>query len=135
MHEPSVGMLQVYHELNAKLVIAKGLKDLPLTRRHGPLLRAQLFGIFQISHEQRLSALLLGWDPEDFNFKQYAYAILYMASDGDSFSLVPELQLTQDESPFANLKRQAKDNEKLDFISHFGINAHLEGNDPGAVPD
>ena len=58
-----------------------------------------------------------------------------MASDSNKFLLVPEQQLIQDESPFANLKTQPKDNERLDFISHFGINAHLEGNDPGAVPD
>ena len=58
-----------------------------------------------------------------------------MASDSDSFSPVLQQRLIQDDSPFANLKTQAKDNEKLDFISHFGINAHLEGNDPGTVPD
>lgn len=90
MHQLSVEMLQVYHELNAKLVITKVLKDLLPARRRGPLLRAQLFGMFQISHEQRLSALLLDWNPEDLIFKKYAYAILCMASDGDSLSLVPE---------------------------------------------
>lgn len=49
MHQLSVEMLQVYHELNAKLVITKVLKDLLPARSRGPLLRAQLFGMFQIS--------------------------------------------------------------------------------------
>ncbi|CAD6576040.1 MAG: hypothetical protein ASARMPRED_007583 [Alectoria sarmentosa] len=81
---PAAENLRMYTDLNAKIVTARDIKDFPPSLRHGPILYARIFQMYQRQQKSVLSHLLLGWEPSELHFREMVYAILCFASAGSS---------------------------------------------------
>ena len=112
--------------------------------------------------EDQLSATLLQWNPEDFPFREYAYAVLCMAaggkylttvSQGDAegnfaFGFISNGKLTESCVDVASLRinersvvdravpQKADGTSKVpEFFSGLATGSHLEGTTPGSAPE
>lgn len=133
---PDVGMLEMYKTLDVSIVEAKGLNTIPPTQRHGPFLRARIFQFLQEACEHYLSAALLSWEPEEFPFREIAYAVLCVASASLSFSLVPSQVILQKKRlGYADLDYVNEEDGRLEFLAHLAAGCHLQGLPPGSSPD
>lgn len=132
---PAAGELELYAKLDVQIVKAKGLSAFPPVQRHGPILRASIFHFFQAIHEAILSAILLGWNPDELIFREIAYAILSLASPSLNFSMVPLQQISHKRATgYADLKNMIDKGERDEFLAHLGVGRHLEGFIPGSSP-
>ena len=78
----------IYNSLSVKIVNAKGIKDIPSSQHHGPLLSAGIFRMFQGTQRKVLEDFLLGWSADDLCFREIVHAILCFASPSKNLSLV-----------------------------------------------
>ena len=132
---PSASILELHTRLDVRIVEAKGLNASPLLQRHGPLLRAKIFRLFQVVQEPTFSAILLGWNPEEFPFRENAYAILCLASASLDFSLVPQNQISSKRTIGYSQLETTNTQEENEFLAQMGVGRHLEGVFPGLSPD
>lgn len=129
-------MLDLYENLDIRFVKAKGLNAFSTMQRHGPLLRARVFKFFQSASEEFLEATLLSWRPDEFPFRETAYAILCLASASFNLSFIPTHQVSQmGRIGYADFKPTEGGSEKAEFLAHLGVGRHLEGVPPGSSPD
>ncbi|KAL9604457.1 MAG: hypothetical protein Q9219_000422 [cf. Caloplaca sp. 3 TL-2023] len=135
----------------ATMVFSKGLEAIPWTRRHGPLLRGLVFRALRGKLEYQLSATLLQWDPDDFPFREYAYAALCMAAGGkyltilpydlgdhnSAYGFLPDNQFTGSCGRTATFQpnKQHGQKEPREFFSQLGSGSHLQGMTPGSSPE
>ncbi|MCJ1463062.1 hypothetical protein MMC07_001667 [Pseudocyphellaria aurata] len=141
-------MHELYESLNISVVKAKGLNSFPSAQRHGPLLRAQIFDGLQYDYDEILSATLLNWRPDEFHFREIAYAFLCLASASSKLSFVRQDYVLQEKDMcFARFENEFKkefekefENEdeesaKPEFLAHLAIGGHLEGYPSGSSPE
>lgn len=131
----TASMLEMHNNLEVRIVKPKGLNAIPLSKRHGPLLRASIFCFFQQNYHQVLSATLLSWRPEELPFREIAYAILCLASVSFNISLVPCPQKGRSGYGYTELKKTNEEGEKAELLADLGVGCHLEGLPPGSSPD
>lgn len=132
---PAAESLRVYMDLDAKTVRAKGIKDFDPSLRHGAILYARIFQIYQRQQKSVLSHLLLGWEPSELHFREMAYAILCLASLGSgNVEWVDSRGLGKGEEGHAFLRKGVDAEATTEFIAHLGVGSHLEENAPGSAP-
>ena len=133
---PSPNLLIKYNGLEISIVEAKGLGAFYPTQRHGPLLRAKIFNLFEQAHEDILSTALLSWTAEEMPFREIAYAILCLASTNQSLSLVRSQHVSQEgRIGHAHLRNMDGKSEAVEFLAHLGVGCHLEGLPLGSSPE
>lgn len=81
-------LINLYDSLGVTIVKPKAIADIPFPQRHGLQLCARIFEMFQGNQEDILERVLLGWNADDFCFREIVFAILCIASPGRNLSLV-----------------------------------------------
>ncbi|CAD6577020.1 MAG: hypothetical protein ASARMPREDX12_008084 [Alectoria sarmentosa] len=132
---PAAENLRMYTDLNAKIVTARDIKDFPPSLRHGPILYARIFQMYQRQQKSVLSHLLLGWEPSELHFREMVYAILCLASAGSSSVELVYSQNLREGEGHAFLSKGVEKEATTEFLAHLGIGGHLEGNEPGSAPE
>ena len=132
---PAAENLRMYTDLNAKIVTARDIKDFPPSLRHGPILYARIFQMYQRQQKSVLSHLLLGWEPSELHFREMVYAILCFASAGSSSVELVYSQNLREGEGHAFLSKGVEKEATTEFLAHLGIGGHLEGNEPGSAPE
>ncbi|CAF9921505.1 MAG: hypothetical protein ALECFALPRED_001813 [Alectoria fallacina] len=132
---PAAENLRMYTDLNAKMVTAKDINDFPPSLRHGPILYARIFQMYQRQQKLVLSHLLLGWEPSELHFREMVYAILCLASAGSSAVELVYSQNLREGEGHAFLSKGVETEATTEFLAHLGIGGHLEGNEPGSAPE
>lgn len=132
---PYLQLVRLYEEQNIEIITPDGIKGFRPAQRHEPLFCARIFQVFQRSQERVLAHLLLGWKPDDFPFREIAFAILCLASGRQNVSLVESLRLVDDDAHgCANLTSSTDQEDELEFVAHMGICAHLNANAANSAP-
>lgn len=117
-----------------KVVIPKGIEDIPWRQRHGPILRGLIFHSWSNATEDTLSASLLQFNPEDFPFREIAYAVLCLAAGGRNASIV-STKKARSNGVFGFMHGGSGRTPDSEFISILASGAHLQGSTPGSSPD
>lgn len=132
---PTAENLSLYKDLDAKIVTARGIKDVPPSLRHGPVLYARIFQMYQRQQKSVLSHLLLGREPSELHFRDFAFAILCLASLGSgTVEWVDSRDLGEEREGHAFLSKGVDAEGPTEFLAHLGVGSHLEGNAPGSAP-
>ena len=116
------------------MVFPKDIIDVPWRQRHGPILRGLVFFFWAKAMEDTLAASLLQFSPEDFPFREIAYAILCLAAGGRNFTIVSTEQLSS-YRVFGFKHDGSGLTPESEFISTLASGAHLQGSTPGSSPD
>ncbi|KAH0539040.1 hypothetical protein FGG08_004386 [Glutinoglossum americanum] len=91
---PAPALLEVYKSLLVKSVRAKTDFDLGSGLSHKYLIQLSIWHKFSIKYSARLSDFLYSWEPQDFVFREFVYAILCLASDDpENIRYIPGRQL------------------------------------------
>ncbi|KAL2005852.1 hypothetical protein VTN00DRAFT_10345 [Thermoascus crustaceus] len=80
-----------YHELNIKRVSPKTTIDPNFKGAPGQRFREGVFGIFQDVYRGLLDQSVLEWKPEDFTFREFAFALLSLTSGQITFECIEVL--------------------------------------------
>ena len=132
---PDVQLIRLYEGLGIEIVTPDGINGFHQAQRHEPLFCARIFQIFQRSQERVLTHLLLGWKPDDFPFREIAFAIVCLASGRHNVSLVEDWHFVDDDAHgCANLMSKTDPEEEPEFVAHMGVGAHLNDNAAGSAP-
>ena len=116
-------------------VTPEGIEGIEPGKRHGPILCARIFELFQVVIEGPLSHLLRSWQPEYLAFQETAFAILCLASGSQNVSLEAASTVQEREADgFVELKSQMKDGKGSEFVASLGSGCHFEGDPPGSAP-
>ncbi|KAL8720594.1 MAG: hypothetical protein Q9181_007887, partial [Wetmoreana brouardii] len=144
--------------LQKRTVSPKELAAIPPTRWHVAILYRLLFTMLRGSLIAQLSINLLQWQPDDFAFREIAYAALCIAAGGKYTTLLPPARVQcEDRSPFGFIPSrkttqaakeygQQRDDQRdevgkkgsHDLPTFFGqlvSGSHLEGEPLGSSPD
>lgn len=133
--KPSRKILDTYTKLNVEMVQPKGLKGFSPSHRHGPLFRSRIYGFFMEIYGPMMAAALLSWTPEDWIFREFAYAVLSLASADLYPSILPNSQVLQHgRIACAAFKDEGEESDTYELFSHLGAGSHLEGVLPGSSP-
>ena len=116
------------------MVVPKDIRDMHWRQRHGPILREVVFYAWSSANEDSLAATLLQWNPEDFPFREIAYAALCLAAGGKNISVVSSDEVNTD-GAFGFIKEGPEYNADSEFISDLAFGAHLQGCPPGSSPE
>ena len=110
------------------------MQDIPWRQRHGPILRGFIFSFWSKATEDTLAATLLQFNPEDFPFREIAYAVLCLAAGGRNTSIVSTKKLGSN-GVFGFMHDGSGRTPDSEFISILASGAHLQGSTPGSSPD
>ena len=116
------------------MVIAKDIKDIPWRQRHGPILRGLIFFFWAKAMEDTLAASLLQFNPEDYPFREIAYAIFCLAAGGRNASIISTDKVWSN-GAFGFMHDGSGRTPDSEFISTLASGAHLQGFSPGSSPD
>ncbi|MCJ1244525.1 hypothetical protein MMC30_001723 [Trapelia coarctata] len=121
-----------------RIVLAKNIHHFDKRSRHGPLLVSTLWKQSQKLHGMALGNYLCTWKPTDFAFREYAHAILCLASRSPQSVRILDSRTPaglQADLAKAGLALLTAMNRKLiEIISDFGVSCHAEGIEPGSAP-
>ncbi|KAL8854169.1 MAG: hypothetical protein Q9221_001091 [Calogaya cf. arnoldii] len=115
----------------------KNLAAIPMRRRHGATWRSIIFSNWSASmyENETLEAHLLQWSPEDFPFREIAFAILCLASGGKNITILPEGEYIDRGSDAYGLWKPNDDSSEDDeFIAHLAAGTHLKDLPSGSAP-
>ena len=110
-------------------------------------MRMLIYYTFRRRNDEALSMCLLQWTPDDFPFREMAYAILCLAAGGKytNTTLVEDKILQNDEYGFIEgdeVEEEEKDDDGGDksrvlreHVSQLASGSHLKGLLPGSAPD
>ena len=116
------------------MVIPKDIKDIPWRQRHGPILRGLIFYFWSKATEDALAASLLQFNPEDFPFREIAFAILCLAAGGSNVNIISSDTVSSN-GVFGFMHDGADRAPNSEFISTLVSGAHLQDSTPGSSPD
>ena len=116
------------------MVIPKDIKDIPWRQRHGPILRGLIFYFWVKATEDTLAASLLQFNPEDYPFREIAYAMLCLAAGGRNVNIVSTDKVWSN-GVFGFLHDGSGPTPDSEFISTLASGAHMQGSTPGSSPD
>ncbi|KAI9799426.1 MAG: hypothetical protein M1825_004526 [Sarcosagium campestre] len=131
-------MLDAYKRLDVEVVRVRGKAAYPATRQLGTQLRSLIFRSFRNAHRDVLSAILFGLKPDDFYFRELAYAVLCLASADLSLSLVRHTEIEEeDHMDFARIacSPDAARTKSAEFLSRLGVGSHLKHLAQGTAPE
>ena len=111
----------------------RDVADIPWRLRHGPILRSLLFYIWSCSLEDELAATLLQWSPEDFPFREIAFAVLCLALGGKHVTVLPD-SLLRLQIAFGEVEPKARDSTNTHFVPNLASGAHVRGGPLGSAP-
>lgn len=120
-----------------RAVLAKDIHHFDKHRRHGPLLLSALWKQFQKSHSLAIGNYLRSWKPDDFAFREYAYAILCLASrTPQNLRVFDSTRLKRNIKNrwFGYVAGNDPNSRVTEMIPDFGIGCHLDGVQPGSAP-
>ena len=83
-----VEVLDLYDSLGVTIDNRISIAAIPFSYRHGSRLAALVFEVFQRTQRESLENLLLGWNADDFCFREIVFAILCIASPARNLSLI-----------------------------------------------
>ena len=133
---PNAVLLELYQRHNVKIVIPKGIQGFDPARRHGPILCARIFQMFQRTHKCPLAHLLQSWKLEELHFREIVYAILCLASGSQNVTLELSGHLERDVGATHSFLNSSESwDTELEFVAHLGTGCHIEGNPPGSAPE
>ena len=112
----------------------KDVADIPWRLRHGPIFNSLLFWIWSRSLEDELAATLLQWSPEDFPFREIAFAVLCLALGGKHVTLLPD-SLLRLHTAFGEVEPKGQDSTNTQFVSSLATGAHVRGGPLGSAPE
>ncbi|KAL8706678.1 MAG: hypothetical protein Q9201_000312 [Fulgogasparrea decipioides] len=144
-------------QLQKTTVSPKELAAIPPTRRHGAILYRLLFALLRDSLVAKLSIGLLQWQPDDFAFREIAYAALCVAAGGkytallpsesvqceggSPFGFIPSRDTTQMSEVYSHQWEDQRDEGGKKrfqglpaFFGQLASGSHLEGQPPGSSP-
>jgi len=81
-----------------------------------------------------LAATLLQWIPEDFPFREIAYAVLSLASGGRHVTVLPIKRLGMEDGLFGTVMSDDQSSNDTAFVSGSATGAHEQGLQPGSSP-
>ena len=116
------------------MVIPKDIGDIPWRQRHGPILRGLIFHFWVKATEDTLAASLLQFNPEDYPFREIAYAILCLAAGGRNANIVSTDNVWSN-GVFGFMHNGSGPTPTSEFISTLASGAHMQGSTPGSSPD
>lgn len=68
----------------------KNVDAFPWRQRHGPVLRAILMYIWSRHIDEPLSVTMLQWAPDEFAFREFAFAALCLAAGDKHLTVMPD---------------------------------------------
>lgn len=81
-----------------------------------------------------LAATLLQWTPEDFPFREIAFAVLCLALGERHVTVLPSNILIMEDGLFGNIKSEDHSGTGTAFVSGLATGAHVQGLRPGSSP-
>ena len=111
----------------------RDVADIPWRLRHGPILHSLLFYFWSSSLEDELAATLLQWSPEDFPFREIAFAVLCLALGGKYVTVLPD-SLLRPHIAFGEVEPKAQDSINTHFVAKLATGAHVRGGSLGSAP-
>lgn len=127
----------VVQDFDVISVQPKAFLNFPMVLRHGPLLLAHLWRAQKASLEYTMPWVLRGLTPEDFAFREIAFAILSLSAGLTSGLMLACGQRQLEPSPNSDWRCFILgDNPRGRpvVLSDVGIGYHAEGIDPGSSP-
>ncbi len=84
--------------------------------------------------QDELAATLLQWTPEDFPFREIAFAVLCLALGGRRATVLPSNILSMEDGVFGNIKSEDHSGTGTAFVSGLATGAHVQELRPGSSP-
>ncbi|KAI9769921.1 MAG: hypothetical protein M1840_003630 [Geoglossum simile] len=130
---PGLSLLDAYQSLTTKPIRAKASLDLNSGTAHSYMIRLSLWRRFSNKYAQQLSVFLYGWEPQEFVFREFVYAVLCLASgDPDTVHYMSSESLQA--VPGEGYRWFEGKNGKPVLLPVFMEGCHHPGIEPGISP-
>ncbi|KAL8688126.1 MAG: hypothetical protein Q9218_005880 [Villophora microphyllina] len=120
-------------ELPRRDVTSKDVDAIEWRQRHGPVLRSVFLWLWSRQFEKGLTATLLQWTPDDFAFREIAFAALCLAAGGEHITAMPDKRFINN-GVFGHVKPEFQEGYATGFFSNLAVGAHYEGRPAGTAP-
>ncbi|MCJ1394015.1 hypothetical protein MMC18_006892 [Xylographa bjoerkii] len=124
-------------QTQTSIIRPKGFLDFPLRLRHGPLLLVHFWDFVTTSLEGEMPFILRGLTPDDFAFREIAFAFISLAAGlSSTLSLVDRLRIQPSSSEtWDGIILGDQSQNEVVVLSDLAIGHHAEGVPPGSAPD
>ena len=125
-----------YEKLIFLQVRPKGYTDFDPVICHGPAILSNLWLIFRSKLEGEMPYVLLGLSPDDFAFREIAFAIVSLAAGlTDSLTFVDARRLRGDlRDGYLGIVHGNDSSGLAHFAAELGLGCHMDGSQPGSAP-
>ncbi|SLM38110.1 F-box domain [Lasallia pustulata] len=125
-----------YEKLVPQPVRPKGDTGFDPMISHGPAILSNLWLNFRDKLEPEMPYVLRGLSPDDFAFREIAFAIIALAAGlTDTLTVVDARRLTGDlANGYVGILNDDDVNAPVAFAAELGVGCHLEGFQPGSAP-
>ncbi|MCJ1438457.1 hypothetical protein MMC27_007847 [Xylographa pallens] len=124
-------------QTETSIVRPKGFLDFPARLRHGPLLLAHLWDFITFSLEDEMPFILRGLTPDDFTFREIAFAFLSIAAGlSSTLKLVDGHRVRSSSSAtWDGIILGDRSEYEVVVLSDLAMGHHAEGTAPGSAPE
>lgn len=123
-------------KLTFRQVYPKGYTDFDPVISHGPAILNNIWLIFRSKLEGEMPYVLLGLSPDDFSFREIAFAVVSLAAGlTDSLTFVDSRRLKGDlRNGYMGIVNDGDPKRPAHFAAELAVGCHLEGFQPGSAP-
>ncbi|MCJ1282553.1 hypothetical protein MMC26_001876 [Xylographa opegraphella] len=124
-------------QIETSVVRPKGFLDFPATLRHGPLLMAHFWRFVTTSLKDEMPFILRGLTPDDFAFREIAFAFISIAAGLSSTLKVVDTHRIRSSSDatWAGIMLGDPSEHEVAVLSDLAVGHHAEGIAPGSAPE